>query len=103
MSFIEAIRGRVHALPRFAAQFATVAALMAASLGSASVAEAAAPRDSSGCWKGPRGGLHCPRYSSRETGRMGGGETRAQRERRFARECRGQRNAGACTGYGSWY
>ncbi len=31
----------------------------------------------------------------------GGGETRAERDRRLQRECRGLPNAGACLGYGS--
>ncbi|MBS0316991.1 MAG: hypothetical protein JSR49_07705 [Proteobacteria bacterium] len=31
----------------------------------------------------------------------GGGETRAERDRRLQRECKGLPNAGACLGYGS--
>ena len=31
----------------------------------------------------------------------GSGETRAERERRLTRECRGRPNAGACLGYAS--
>lgn len=31
----------------------------------------------------------------------GGGETRAERDRRLQRECQGLPNAGACLGYGS--
>ena len=33
--------------------------------------------------------------------RLPGGETRAERERRLLRECKGRPNAGACSGYAS--
>ena len=46
---------------------------------------------------------HAPK--ARKAGRVkfekGSGETRAERNRRLQRECRGMPNAGACLGYGS--
>jgi hypothetical protein len=32
-----------------------------------------------------------------------GSETRSERDKRLRRECRGERDAGVCKGYGSWY
>lgn len=55
--------------------------------------------DSSGCWTGPRGGLHCTKVA-RGSDRLPGGETHTQRDKRLARECKGMPNAGACLGYG---
>lgn len=85
-----------------------IAAGFALALLTTAPAVQAAPRgdvDQNGCWRGPRGGLHCPTFSQRRTERLmpGGAETRLERERRLKRECKGQRNAGACLGYGSWY
>ena len=39
--------------------------------------------------------------AGRVTFEKGNGETRAERDRRLQRECRGLPNAGACLGYGS--
>lgn len=56
--------------------------------------------DSSGCWTGPRGGLHCTKVAGGDRDRLPGGETQTQRDKRWARECKGMPNAGACLGYG---
>lgn len=44
---------------------------------------------------------HKPKKAGHVKFEKGGGETRAERDRRLQRECRGLPNAGACLGYGS--
>lgn len=78
--------------------FAAAAALLLA-LGAENGAQAASRKADkgpapAGCWWGPRGGLHCPRYI-----RSSSEESATQRDKRLKRECRGRPNAGACLGY----
>lgn len=55
--------------------------------------------DSKGCHASEKIGFHCHPNRTGKQGGLPGGESQAQRDKRLRRECKGQINAGACTGY----
>lgn len=56
--------------------------------------------DAKGCHDSKKIGFHChPQSAASVRGGLPGGESQAQRDKRLRRECKGQINAGACTGY----
>lgn len=61
------------------------------------------PLDAQGCHHSKKIGYHCHPERVRATGVSGGSqESPRERDARLRRECKGQRNAGACLGYGSF-
>lgn len=56
--------------------------------------------DAQGCHQSAKAGRHC--HQAREkVGTLPGGETQAQRNKRWKAECKGLPNAGACLGFGT--
>lgn len=89
--------------PVAAKRLALLLAVCAAAMTAVHAPASATPGgvDGQGCHSSKRIGHHChPERASH--GGLPGGETQAQRDRRLKRECKGQRNAGACLGFGSF-
>lgn len=61
------------------------------------------PLDAQGCHQSKKIGYHCHPERVHAAGTPGGSqESPRERDARLRRECKGQRNAGACLGYGSF-
>lgn len=59
--------------------------------------------DAQGCHHSKKMGYHCHPERVHAAGTPGGSqESPRERDARLRRECKGQRNAGACLGYGSF-
>ena len=59
--------------------------------------------DAQGCHHSNKIGYHCHPERVHAAGTPGGSqESPRERDARLRRECKGQRNAGACLGYGSF-
>lgn len=91
--------------PCFAALSRPALALMAALALCAASPAGATPGgvDADGCHNSKKAGYHCHPERARASDRsVSSQETKRERNARLKRECKGQRNAGACLGYGSF-
>ena len=91
--------------PFFATSFRPILALLAALALCAASPAGATPGgvDAEGCHNSKKAGYHCHPERARSGDRsVSSEETKRERNARLKRECKGQRNAGACLGYGSF-